>query len=73
MHRIAAERAGCVRPGSFATDARLVPVSYDVRSTPKADIRSQRSICRDGPIGDIQAAVGYDCARDGAQVRGARS
>jgi hypothetical protein len=26
---------------------RLVPASHDVRSTPKADIRFQRNICRD--------------------------
>jgi hypothetical protein len=32
---------------------RLVSASHDVRSTPKADIRFQRNICSDGPIGDI--------------------
>jgi hypothetical protein len=29
--------------------------SRDVRSSPKADIRFQRSICRDGPKADIGA------------------
>jgi hypothetical protein len=33
---------------------RLVSASYDVRSTPKADIRFQRSICRDGPLPDVR-------------------
>jgi hypothetical protein len=32
---------------------RLVSASRDVRSSPKADIRFQRNICRDGPIADI--------------------
>jgi hypothetical protein len=31
---------------------RLVSASYDVRSTPKADIRFQPNICRDGPCVD---------------------
>src|SRR6266566_9194610 len=32
---------------------RLVSASHDVRSTPKADIRFQPNICRDGPAADI--------------------
>ena len=36
---------------------RLVPASHDVRSTPKADIRFQRNICRDGPISDSCSAA----------------
>src|SRR5260370_1099099 len=36
---------------------RLVSASYDVRSTPKADIRFQRNICTDGPNCDICTAA----------------
>jgi hypothetical protein len=38
---------------------RLVwcPASRDVRSSPKADIRFQRSICRDGPKADSCSAA----------------
>jgi hypothetical protein len=32
---------------------RLVSASRDVRSSPKADMKLQRNICRDGPISDI--------------------
>jgi hypothetical protein len=38
---------------------------------PKADIvQRDRDVCF-VPIGDIQAAVEYDCTQKGAQVRGA--
>ena len=33
---------------------RLVSASRDVRGSPKADIRFQRGICRDGPKGDMR-------------------
>ena len=36
---------------------RLVSASRDVRSSPKADIRFQRSIRRDGPQADIPGAL----------------
>jgi len=32
---------------------RLVSASRDVRSTPKADIRFQPNICRDGPTTEV--------------------
>jgi hypothetical protein len=36
---------------------RLVSASRDVRSSPKADIRFQRSICSDGPKADSCTAA----------------
>jgi hypothetical protein len=44
-------------PLGHSLPIRLVSASRDVRSSPKADIRFQRNICRDGPETDIQTAV----------------
>ena len=38
---------------------RLAPVSHDVRSTPKADMRLQPNICRDGRVEDGRGNLGH--------------
>src|ERR1700761_7845391 len=38
---------------------RLLVASHNVRSTPKADIRFQRIICRDGPQPEVKGAVNW--------------